>query len=450
VRSQDGGVDYAVAAMHDVTELVEAQARRAAILDSMLDPHVLLSAVRDDQGTIVDFTYVDANAAACEYMQKSPEQLVGSRLLDLLPGQAGTGMLAMYASAVDSGEPLVLDDYSYPHEILQDERRYDIRAIKVGDALSFTWRDVTERYEATQRVAESEHDYRLLAENASDVVYRTDASAVLQWVSPSVTQALGWERDQVVGAPATDFLHPDDLQRLRSASRSPLHGHRGREEVRLRTSRGSYLWMAVMGRTVREGEGAGAALAFVGSAHNIETEREADRVLQFLATHDPLTRLSNRPALVTRLGQILSHPPRTGTRLAVLFLDLDGLKDVNDTLGHAVGDQVIVEVAARIAGQVRSDDLIARFGGDEFIVALPSIHAADDAERIASKIHDAVRAPIHTGRGEIAVTVSVGIAVADPGDDPDGVLRHADMAMYRAKNSGPDRTAVYDHAIHTE
>jgi diguanylate cyclase (GGDEF)-like protein len=131
----------------------------------------------------------------------------------------------------------------------------------------------------------------------------------------------------------------------------------------------------------------------------------------------------------------------------VLFLDMDGLKDINDTFGHAVGDQAIVEVAQRIADQVRADDLIARFGGDEFIVALPSIHAAQDAHHIATKIHNAVRAPIHTASGELSVTVSIGISVADTGDDPDLILRHADLAMYRAKNAGPDGTAVYDPAI---
>jgi diguanylate cyclase (GGDEF)-like protein len=252
----------------------------------------------------------------------------------------------------------------------------------------------------------------------------------------------------VVGLPAGDLLHPDDLQRMRSAAPSVLRGERGRDEGRLRTSDGRYVWMAVMVRSIPDPTG--SPVAFVGSAHNIETEREAAQVLRFLATHDPLTRLANRPALVTRMSRILSHPPRTGTRLAVLFLDLDGLKDVNDTLGHAVGDRVIVEVSRRIAEQVRSDDLIARFGGDEFIVALPSIHAVEDAERIAAKIHEAVRTPLNTGSGDLSITLSIGIAIADPGDDADEVLRHADLAMYRAKNSGRDRTASFDPALDTD
>jgi diguanylate cyclase (GGDEF)-like protein/PAS domain S-box-containing protein len=447
-RDRDGSLEYAVTVMHDITELVEVSERRRALMDSLLDPHVLLRSLRDDAGAIVDFVYADANDAACQYLQTSPEDLLGSRLLDLLPGQAASGMLDMYAKAVTSGDPLVLDDYAYPYEILQDERRYDIRAIRVGDALSYTWRDVTDRYAAAQAVVESEEQYRLLAENASDVVFRIDRDEVITWVSPSVTEALGWEADQLRGLPADHLVQPDDLARVQSTSPSVLHGRRGREELRLRTSQGNYLWMAVSVRAVQDDNGVPAG--FVGTAHNVENEHKAAQQLRFLATHDSLTRLATRPALVTRLARILSHPPRTGSRLALLFLDMDGLKDVNDTLGHSVGDDVIVEVSERIADQVRSDDLIARFGGDEFIVALPSIHAAPDAERIAAKIHHAVRAPIHTESGTLTVTVSIGVAIGDTGDDPEEVIRHADLAMYRAKHAGPDGTAVYDPVIDTD
>ncbi|MFM2437506.1 MAG: hypothetical protein RLZ55_317 [Actinomycetota bacterium] len=144
-----------VVGLRDVTELVAArteaqdrEARRKAIVDSLLDPHVLLQAVRDSQGAIVDFIYADANDAACDYMHIPHGELVGARLLDLLPGQAGSGMLDLYAHALHEGVPLVLDDYAYPHEILGSERRYDIRGLGVGDALSLTWRDVTERHQA--------------------------------------------------------------------------------------------------------------------------------------------------------------------------------------------------------------------------------------------------------------------------------------------------------------
>lgn len=151
-----------VAGLKDVTDVVEAreraearESRRKAMLDSFLDPHVLLAAVRSEDGDIVDFVYADVNDAAAAYMRMTADELLGARVLDLLPGQADSGMLALYAEAVETGIPLILDDYTYDHEILGSERRYDIRGVKVGDALSFTWRDVTERFEIMRRVAES-------------------------------------------------------------------------------------------------------------------------------------------------------------------------------------------------------------------------------------------------------------------------------------------------------
>lgn len=224
VWADDGELDSVVVSVRDVTDLVDVEELRRAMLDSMLDPHVLLQAVRDDHGTIIDFIYADANKAACEYMQMSWTELTGARLLALLPGQAASGMLKLYAAAVDSGEPLVLDDYPYPHELLQDERRYDIRGVKVGDALSFTWRDVTDRYAATAALADAERHYRLVADNATDAVVVVDLDGQVQWVSPAVERVLGHPPGDVVGS-WTLLVHPEDLplqsrvtDRIRSGS----------------------------------------------------------------------------------------------------------------------------------------------------------------------------------------------------------------------------------------
>ena len=159
-------------------EIAESEAaRRAAILETLLDPHALLRAVRDDRGDVVDFIYVDANQAACDYNRRSREGLIGARLLEVLPGHEGTGLLGMYARTVDSGQPIVLDAFPYLHEILGEERRYDMRAVRVGDCVSLTWRDVTERYVTAQRIAESEERFRLMADNSSDVVLQVRGGA---------------------------------------------------------------------------------------------------------------------------------------------------------------------------------------------------------------------------------------------------------------------------------
>lgn len=167
------------------------RARLRATLDSLLDPHVTLEAVRDDQGHITDFIFTDANEAACHYNKLDREHLVGRRLLELLPAHTSSGLLDLYRHTVESNEPLVLDDFVYPHEMYAKERRFDVRAVKVGDGLSFTWRDVTERFETAQQLAASEEHYRLLTENSYDTAIRVDDHNTVLWVSPSLKDLLG-------------------------------------------------------------------------------------------------------------------------------------------------------------------------------------------------------------------------------------------------------------------
>ena len=159
--------DGILVSAHDTTDQVKAEkalvaesAILRATVDSLLDPHVRFGLVRDEVGQIIDFVFEDANAAACEYNKMTYEELIGTRLLDLLPGHTATGLLELYRGVVETGEPLVLDDYVYPHELLGgEERRYDIRAARIaGNGLSYTWRDVTDRY---LRVEELEQFQRL-------------------------------------------------------------------------------------------------------------------------------------------------------------------------------------------------------------------------------------------------------------------------------------------------
>ena len=188
--------------------------------------------------------------------------------------------------------------------------------------------------------------------------------------------------------------------------------------------------------------------AFVCQFNDVTEPRRARHQLQFLATHDVLTELVNRRELVSTVTTLLDNEPRTGRNVALLFIDLDGLKQINDTFGHAVGDDVIVGVARRIRDEVRESDTVARFGGDEFVVVLPRIHTVEDAERLAEKIQTAVAAPLMIDGVGVHVSLSIGIAVATPGEDADEALRRADAALYRAKRSGRARTVVDEASRH--
>jgi len=180
----------------------------------------------------------------------------------------------------------------------------------------------------------------------------------------------------------------------------------------------------------------------VAERHRLEAELEAarDAIEEFrgLAYHDGLTGLPNRSLLHDRLGVAITHARRQASRLAVLFLDLDGFKDVNDVLGHACGDRMLVEVAERLRSSVRAGDTVARFGGDEFVVLLTSVAGEDDAARVAAKLLEAVQAPYRLAGRDVYATVSVGISVypAD-GTSPEELVESADAAMYRQKRRSP-------------
>ena len=430
--------------------------------------------------------------------------------------------------------------------------------------------DITDSVRAREALARSEEHYRLLAENSSDVVFRASVDGLLEWISPSVAEVLGWSPDTLLGRSILEFVETHDVPE------SLVLGSKNRDDVdfqgRVRMAGGTTRWMdiesralvgdsgdllgragrlrdiqaqheaqeavrrseqrfrtamesaptgmaviglnrefvevnpalcALLGRSeqwllshgmgdvldqvdddldrrlraqilaglsasltrdhqmirsdgqrvlVEQSIGLlrdqnGQASAYVSQFADVTEAREARDQLRFLATHDSLTELFNRRELVTRIAGILGQTPRTGVNVGVLFIDLDNLKAVNDSNGHAVGDEVIVTVAQRIRGQIRTNDVLARFGGDEFVLVLPAIHSAEDAQRVASSLHAAVEVPIVTGQRQIAVTLSIGVAIVRPGEDPDVAMRQADAALYRAKREGRARTVVYDPRI---
>ena len=220
-----------------------------AILQSMFDPLVVMRAVRDGAGEVVDFEYVEANEAAIEINHTTREQLIGSRLLTLLPNHRGSELFARFVQTVETGEALVLDDVTYDNEILGAVGHFDVRAVKVGDAISYTWRDVTDR------IAESER-YRLLAENTSDVVSVSEPGGPITWVSDSLTAMTGWRPEDVIGHRFLEYVYPEDLEHVRVAGRQLDDGDRHEFTARVRRAQGDYRWMSISVRDVGEGPGA--------------------------------------------------------------------------------------------------------------------------------------------------------------------------------------------------
>ena len=186
--------------------------RLQSVLDSFMDPQVILESMRDDHGKIIDFLCTETNQAAAEYFRTTRDELLHHRLRDLVPAQFQLGLFDQYVAVVETGTPLVLDDFEYVATPGDGSRHWlDIRATSLGDGLSVTWRDTTARVQARADRHEQDLLFRLMAENASDVIFLGDLDFNFVWFSPSVTPTFGWDPAELVGRSAVEFIHPDDL-----------------------------------------------------------------------------------------------------------------------------------------------------------------------------------------------------------------------------------------------
>jgi diguanylate cyclase (GGDEF)-like protein/PAS domain S-box-containing protein len=419
---------------HDAVEQLRASEERLHnLLDSMLEPFVLLEAVRDERSGVVDFTFADANPAALSVYGLTEDELIGQQLSVLESAAWQREMFDRFVAVVDEGAAVVLDDWSFPKGRAQGQQlHYDVRAVRVGDAVSLTWRDVTDRYEAARHIAESEELFRLLAENASDVVLRIHGEGI-SWVSPSVQRTLGWPVSTWEGQSLRTFIHADDEVDL-----SDVHGVMT-TRLRVRDAAGTFHWVQVRANALPDRDGQKNVVASIQMIDDVvayETE------LQRRATFDDLTGALKRGEAIRLLTNMTHYWRAPGDQSAVLYVDVDDFKKVNDTYGHVIGDEVLRVVSERMRRVMRSGDLFARMGGDEFIVVLDGLHDLNEAVRIAENIRDVVTADIPVAETVIHVSVSIGVIMRLPGEDPDAVISRADHAMYRAKRTGRNRVVA--------
>lgn len=295
-----------------------------------------------------------------------------------------------------------------------------------------------------QSVAASEQQYRLLAENATDVVWQLDADGVLVWVSPSVAAELGWDPQQLLGTNVRGLIHPADLGATQRWKASILAGqHLPSLESRRLTADGGYKWMSLQARPITSADGSDTSL--VVGMRDIDDEVRARTALETARAHDPLTGLPTMEAALDRLDRLLADLDRSPPELSVgvLCVGVDSLKAVNEALDHAAGDLVLQEVATRIATVVDDRELLARRPGDEFLVLLPDLASDADAIVAAEKIRLAVRGPLRVGSEVFALAVSIGIATGSADRRSSEIVRDAAVAMHEAKNMGRDRSELF-------
>lgn len=449
LRDRGQAIYGEVLALRDVHEetiarqqLDQQQTFLKATLNSLLDPHLTLDPLRDENGRILDFLLASGNKASFTFLGVEPSRLVGRRLTSIFPGVAEQGLLDRYRHVMATGEPLVLTDFTYTdQEVLGHDITVDISAVRAAGSLSLTWRDVGERYSRAQALAASEERYRLLAENATDLILHIKDHKLV-WISTNAETILGAPPPYWIGKGIQELLHPEEhsdyLEAQAVLERNPVMNR----PCRLRNAAGEYHWFSVSARTFRDAtgrpDGSSAAL------RNIDAEVAAATELDYRARHDLLTGLINRTEAISRLEALLAHTdPRAG-QSAVLFIDIDKFKQVNDTYGHAAGDAVLITLAQRITGCLRQGDLAARMGGDELLIVLSGLHDPQQATAIAEKLRRAAEQPITSDGTTMQVSFSIGVAIANAGDSVDALIARADAAMYAAKQAGRNQVISID------
>jgi diguanylate cyclase (GGDEF)-like protein/PAS domain S-box-containing protein len=291
--------------------------------------------------------------------------------------------------------------------------------------------------------------FRSLVQHSSDVIMVTKASGAIRFASPSATRVLGYDPSELVGQSVEALLHPDDRERARAffgeAVRAP--GVTGPVEWRFRQRDGSWLATEILATNLQSDP---HVRGVVLNTRDVSERKRLEEQLTHQAFHDPLTGLANRALFRDRVSHALALAQRQGHQITVLFLDLDDFKRVNDSLGHAEGDRLLISAGERFLCCARAADSVARLGGDEFAILMEHVAGSDGREELLHRLQTAMAHPFTLSGNLVQVSVSIGVATAGPGETADDLLRNADVAMYVAKRRGKGRAETYESRMYAD
>ena len=401
---------------------------------------MLVSLGAEDPGRIMS-----ANPALCELTGLSEAELLSRTEHDLVHPDDKAAQAEQFASLLagetSSYEAVVrwrLADnadrwvISRLHAIDEDDGP---PAYAVGEIV-----DNTRRRLADEALKARETRFRRAFDNARTGMLFLNVDGTLRQANGAMTSLLGYPEQELLSRDIHSLCSEQDPADIGEGIVDLIAGEIGiyQAEHCLRHADGRLVWGLVSGSLVQEVDGQPDFLMF--QIEDVTARKDAESQLAHQILHDELTDLPNRALLAHHLQQACSRAERAGTFVAVLFLDLDDFKEVNDSLGHDVGDQLLLEVAARLRGCMRGTDIAARQGGDEFVVVCEGLDHPGEAQLVAERIDGALTPPMAVGNTQVRVTASIGIATTDGTADPEDLLRGADLAMYRAKSNGKAHT----------
>ncbi|QYO65627.1 diguanylate cyclase domain-containing protein [Leptolyngbya sp. 7M] len=339
---------------------------------------------------------------------------------------------------------LVVQDYE--NSDTYNERDVDLLS-SVADQIAIA----IERKKSEEAIRQSNERFELVTRATSDAVWDLDLQTNKIWWNEGFEKMFGYRKNEI-GDTLDDWarcLHPEDAERVSYSMKRVIESDTPKwaEEYRFRRSDGTYAYVIDRGYLVRDDNG--RSVRMLGSMMDVTERKLLEEQLTHQALHDPLTKIANRALFRDRVDHALARAGRTQASISVLFLDLDNFKSVNDSLGHAIGDKLLVAAAERLQDCLRTSDTAARFGGDEFSVLIEAVHRPDEAVLVAERILEVFKQPFFVDGKEMHISTSIGIASNSPEvTSSEALLRNADLAMYLAKSGGKGGYVIFEPKMH--
>ncbi len=421
-----------------VRRLMAALRRSETTCDTLFEATTLGMGMLDNQGHLLM-----ANSAMQLLLGCTPDQLRSKRLQEVIHPDD----LAQIVSPLDTALAGMTAACQFEIRLQPcDDRLIWVRMTLsplVGEAdgaqSMVVLDDITEHVQAVDRLRLSEK----VINNTIEGVIVTDPEGLIENVNPAFSLITGYTAKEAIGHnPRILKSDRHDEEFYRAMWQDLLTAGRWQGEIWNRRKNGEAYpqWLTIS--NIRDEQE--HTTHFIAVFHDISDLKRSEEALKYQADHDALTGLPNRFLLNDRLHSALAHARRYGNHLAIMFMDLDRFKTINDTLGHFVGDQLLQGVASRLSGVIRGEDTVARMGGDEFLVLLPTVTQDEDAAKVAEKLLEVFAQPFHIQGHELFVTPSIGISVyPSDGEDSDTLIRHADTALYRAKEQGRNTFCMF-------
>ncbi|HEV2619891.1 MAG TPA: diguanylate cyclase, partial [Acidobacteriaceae bacterium] len=454
---------YARTMLHTVIAANKEHEKFVVAAESSLDAFYIMESVQDGSGEICDFRFAYINANGERRMARPRAKLLGRSVGEVLPYLRTTDILERWKQVVLTGVP-----FTYEHQVIrEDVPPYWIvmQVVKLGGGIAVTNRDVTEERARQNQIADLNEFTQSMIENAPFSIIATDPAGTVTAMNPAAEGLTLYRKHELIGQHSVVMLHDaaeisaravqlsKDLNEPVQAGFSsliarPRQGQTDEREWTYVRKDGTRIWvnLAMTALKTQSEKIAG----YLGIAFDVTERKKLTEYVNHLAHHDQLTGLPNRVLLDDRMRQAIQRAKRNRHKVAVLMVDVDHFKRINDSLGHSAGDSLLDSIAKKLCTAVRQTDTVARMGGDEFVIVMPEFRDERDAERCAEAILQKVSTPTMLGNREVNVTVSVGLCIfPDCAADADSLLKNADAALYEAKEGGRNSFHVFNQNMIT-